>query len=104
MKKASIFFLILLSACASTRTVNKTTSFTFDAIKQVFASGPAQKQILEKYGEPDIKEKENNKERWRYFDPATQFDRAQFVFNESKTLVQLPDPGSDDRLTRGVPP
>ncbi len=100
MTKASIFFsLILFSACASTPTTDKKSFFTFDAIKQVFASNPSQKQILEKYGKPDVKKIDGNKERWQYFDPATQFDRVQFIFNESKTLVQLlwtPLPGEQE--------
>lgn len=100
MTKASIFFSsILLSACASIRTVDNKESFAFDAVKHVLASAPSQKQILENYGEPDAKEKEGNKERWRYFDPATEFDRVRFVFNESKTLVQLfwlPLPGEGE--------
>jgi hypothetical protein len=100
MTKASIVFsLILFSACASTPTRDKKASFTFDAIKQVFASNPSQKQILENYGRPDVKKIEGNKERWQYFDPATQFDRVQFIFNDSKTLVQLiwtPLPGEQE--------
>lgn len=100
MTKASIFFsLTLLSACASIPTVNKKTSFTFDAIKHVMASAPSQKQIFENYGEPDVKEKEGDKERWRYFDPETQYDRVQFVFDRSKTLAQLywtPLPGEGE--------
>lgn len=101
MTKASIFLsLILLSACASMRSVNRKTLFTFDAIKHVLASVPSQKQILENYGEPDVKEKEGDKERWRYFDPVTQYDRAQFLFDQSKTLVQLfwiPLPGEGEQ-------
>lgn len=100
MTKLSIFLsLVLLSACASTRTLRNTTSFTFDAIKQVFANNPSQKQILKNYGEPDVKNNDGNMENWRYFDPVSRFDRVRFVFNEEKELVQLmwiPLPGEKE--------
>jgi hypothetical protein len=107
MTKASVALsLILLSACVSAHKAKNTSLlFTFSSIKQVFAKSPSPKQILESYGEPDVKENEGNKETWRYFDPSNQFDRVQFIFNESKTLVQLfwiPLPGEDELKTERI--
>jgi hypothetical protein len=90
MTKASVLFCwILLSACSSLRIEDRRTLLAFDSIKGVFANAPSQKQILKHYGKPDAKEKNGSGERWSYFDLATQFDRVQFVFDESKTLRQM---------------
>jgi hypothetical protein len=90
MTKALIFMcLIFLWSCTSTPALDKRPLFTFDAIKQVFPGNPSQKQILEKFGAPDVKIDQDNKELWKYFDPATRLERVQFTFNESKALTQL---------------
>lgn len=110
--KTSIFLgIVLLSACASTPIAAKKALFSFDSIKQVFAHSPSQKQVLDKYGAPDVKKIEGSKERWQYFDPETQIDRVQFIFSESKTLVQLiwiplPDEGElkIERIFEQYPP
>lgn len=99
MKKTSIFLsLVMLSACASIPGVHK-TSLNFDSAKNIFSAFSSQKQIVENFGEPYAKEKESTGERWRYLDPSTKFERLQFVFNESKMLVQLfwfPLPGEKE--------
>ncbi len=90
MKKIFIFFgLTFLLACASTKSQRVKTSLDFDSVKNVVSQSPSQKQILEKFGEPNRKEKDGASERWRYFDPGTDFDRVTLVFNEQKKLTQL---------------
>jgi len=80
-------------------------SLDFNSVKNVVPQSLSQNQILEKFGEPNQKEKDGANERWRYLDPAPQFERVTFVFNESKTLIELhwePLPGESEMKIEGI--
>ncbi|MGE4130023.1 MAG: hypothetical protein AB7F86_00210 [Bdellovibrionales bacterium] len=91
--------LSLITACASTPSRDRGSRLSFDSINRTFAPDLTQEQVLEKFGPPDSKQKSTANERWQYLAPKTLFDRAQFIFNESKTLIQIvwnPLPGENE--------
>jgi len=89
MRNPLVFFLLIfIAGCSSSPIKNSKTGLTFDAVRDILSSSPSRDEIASKFGQPAEIEKKDNKERWRYPDPGTKFERIQFVFIDSK-LVQL---------------